>query len=78
MPAMKDDKLPNRDYVVNVGKQKPTMTIISEHFDSKWTAETNWQSEAGKWREIHSKEELVDESPPWISKNVCWDQRGIK
>ena len=31
MPEMKDDKLPNRDYVVNVDKQKLTMTIISEH-----------------------------------------------
>ena len=38
MPEMKDDELPNRDYVVNVGKQKPTMTIISEHFDPRWTA----------------------------------------
>ena len=36
MPKMKDDKLPNRDYVVNVGKQKPTMIIISEHFDPRW------------------------------------------
>ena len=35
MPEMKDDKLPDRDYVVNVGKQEPTMIIISEHFDPR-------------------------------------------
>ena len=33
MPEMRDDKLPNRDFVVNVGKQKSFKIINSEHFD---------------------------------------------
>ena len=35
MPEMRDDKLPNRDFVVNVGKQKSSKIINSEHFDPR-------------------------------------------
>ena len=44
MPDMKDSKLPNRDFVVNVGKRVELIIVHSEHFDPNRTANNGWRS----------------------------------
>ena len=34
MPDMKDDKLPNREFVINVSKNEIVLIFHSEYFDS--------------------------------------------
>ena len=55
MPDMKDDKLPNRDFVVNVGKGAEKLIVCSEYFDPGWTAKNSWGSKNWKRRKIYKK-----------------------
>ena len=53
MPDTKDEKLPNRDFVVNVGKGDELFNMHCEHLDPSWTSKNGWTSEKWKRRKIH-------------------------
>ena len=76
LPDMKDEKLPNRDFVVNVGKGDELMH--SEHLDPSWTSKNGWTSEKWKRRKIHKEKELVNEGSSRVSENIHRYKRSIK
>ena len=76
MPDMKDDKLPNGDCVVNVGKGVEKLIVCSEYFDLGWTAKNSWGSKKWKRRKIYK--ELVNESTSRVSENIHRYKRSIK
>ena len=78
MPDMKDEKLPNRDFVVNVGKGDELFNMHSEHLDPSWTSKNGWASEKWKRRKIHKEKELVNEGPSRVSENIHRYKRSIK
>ena len=55
MQEMKDEKLPNRDFVVNVGKRIELFNVHSEHLDPSWTSKNDWTNEKWKRRKIHKE-----------------------
>ena len=77
MQDMKDEKFPNRDFVINVGKGIELFNVHSEHLDPSWTSKNDWTNEKWKRRKMH-KEKLVNEGPSRVSENTHRYKRSIK
>ena len=76
MPEMKDDKLPNRDYVSNVGKLLQDF-ILSEHPNPRTTARHDWQRDAVQGGSIYQEAQPKHEGSAWIQGNVHENQWSV-
>ena len=77
MPDLKDDKLPNREYVINVSKT--LIWYFWSKYINPWPVAINgWKSKVWEWRKVYWKERLEHESTARIPQDLFRNKRGIK
>ena len=78
MPDLKNDKLPNREYVINVGRRVIWFWCYNQHLISRTTERYGRNNHEWKRRKVYKEKKFENECSSTIPTTILRSSWGIK